>query len=253
MKALECVKYWLLFQFMASAPLAMIAVFGYGWDRYSTAFLNSYGFSTAMVALYLYPFLWPASFKQFPFLQRLELATMNWIIWLSAFTEVTFQIPHNLMVRQFHEHQGEALEWPFFAYGLSDSRWSDYHGGTGLDPYVWFINVNDAALGLVVLVALLYKWHSPKERNLQATIILCIAVLFRDATLFRETVEYLCDMHVKGYPFTISDPRYHRHGIICLWLVNIVWLIAPVLSPIWTYFQITAAVEAHESLSSKKK
>jgi hypothetical protein len=235
MKTIDVVRYGLLLQFMGSAPIAMIAVFGMGCDRTLSAVVNSYAFSSAMVALYFYPFLWPSSWKEFTFVNRLDLATTNWLIWLSVFTELTFQIPHNLMVRLFHEYKDSAFEWPFYAYGLSDSRWSEYNHGSGLDPYVWFINFNDASLGVVVLAALIFRSLRP---GLNSTVMLSIVVLFRDATLFRETVEYMWDMHRKDYPFTIADNSYRIHGIFCLWLVNIIWIVAPVLSTIWAYHQI---------------
>ena len=36
---------------------------------------------------------------------------------LTCFTEIVFQIPHNLLVRQLHEWKGTILEYPFYVYG----------------------------------------------------------------------------------------------------------------------------------------
>ena len=96
--------------------------------------------------------------------------------------------------------RGTLAEWPFYAYSLSDGRWSEYTaaqgGGFGLDPAVDLINWNDAGLGLVVLVALAAELAQgaavhegsagPAVGRSVATVLL---VLFRDATLWRETVE----------------------------------------------------------------
>eukprot|EP00613_Pedinella_sp_CCMP2098_P003427 CAMPEP_0171638712 /NCGR_PEP_ID=MMETSP0990-20121206/29173_1 /TAXON_ID=483369 /ORGANISM="non described non described, Strain CCMP2098" /LENGTH=229 /DNA_ID=CAMNT_0012212095 /DNA_START=73 /DNA_END=763 /DNA_ORIENTATION=+ len=83
--------------------------------------------------------------------------------------ELVFQIPHNVFVSALEARKGSLVEWPFYSYGLSDSRWSSYsialknEGGSavgsnssqkaGLDPAVWLINANDASLGFLVLYA----------------------------------------------------------------------------------------------------
>ena len=110
--------------FLLSTPISCIAVFLNGGDRAWWALFNSYGFSAGMIGLYLAPILRPSSFRD-----RLEASTMHWLVWLSCFTELAFQIPHNLFVRALHDRRGSLLEWPFYAYGLSDARWSNYHGG----------------------------------------------------------------------------------------------------------------------------
>lgn len=261
MKTKGFVKHFLLFQFIASAPLAMLAVYKFEWERYRTAVLNSYAFSSAMVLLYLYPFLWPVSLSKYALAERIEEATMNWILWLSVFTELTFQIPHNLCVGYFHQHLGRPLEWPFFAYGLSDSRWSKYNNGEGLDAYVWAINVNDALFGYIVFLCWMFKRRidgnvtASRTQRIGAQVIFCLAVVFRDATIFRETVEYLWDMHRTNYPYSLPptythSPQYplddslrlslRPHAIVCLWLVNVIWLIAPLVSVWWAYKHIMA-------------
>ena len=239
--------------FLLSAPVAIYCVFVQGFDRELCAIINSYTFSSAMVALYIYPFIFPIFSKKTSFFNRLNKATMNWIIWLSVFTEVTFQIPHNLLVQQLHELKGSSFEWPFYAYGFSDSRWNNYNGGVGLDASVWLINVNDAALGFLVLLALLNYWKSMKSSvaSPSASIIFVLTVVFRDATLWRETVEYLWDLHRKSYPFCTFIPQYRQHAIICLWLVNIIWLIAPMMSLIWGYLLISRLI--HREQNGKKE
>lgn len=239
---MEYLQYIFLALFLLSAPVAMYCVFVLEKDRYATAIANSYGFSSGMVALYFYPFLWPISYNKLNFSCRLHTATMNWIIWLSVFTELVFQIPHNLIVKTLYENRGTLIEWPFYAYGLMDSRWSNYHEGEGLDQDVWLINLNDACLGIMVLLGLLYYYRQKKASTSRsspsATIMLVLIVVFRDATLWRETVEYMWDHHRKGYPFTTTDPLYRQHAINTLWLVNIIWLVAPVLSLVWGYNMI---------------
>lgn len=161
---------------------------------------------------------------------------MNWIVWLSVFTEIVFQIPHNLLVRQLQEHKGTAFEWPFYTYGLSDSRWNDYHGGDGLAPEVWLINLNDGCLGLLVAVFFMaFRQYESEDGKMKAKVLLCLAVLFRDATLWRETVEYFWDHHRKHYPYTTTDAAFRCHAIACLWLVNLIWLVAPFVTIFWTY------------------
>ena len=60
---------------------------------------------------------------------------------------------------------------------------------------------------------------------------------------FLETVEYFYDHHTKGYPHTTDDPTYRIHAIACLWLVNILWLLAPLVSLVWGYQKIAALIE----------
>jgi hypothetical protein len=240
--------------FFMSTPVAVVAHYVYNIDRAQCAIWNSYGFSTAMIAMYIYPFLIPLS-KEYTLNHRIHKATMNWIIWLSVFTEVVFQIPHNLFVKQLHAAKGTPLEWPFYSYGLSDFRWNNYHDGTGLSPEVWLINWNDAGLGLVVLATLLFYYGSKK--NTQSTIALVLATLFRDATLWRETVEYMWDHHRKDYPLTTQDPEYRPHAVLLLWLVNGIWLVAPIVTVWWAYNQIMGVFDegrvARSSLQKETK
>lgn len=230
----------LLALFLLSTPVAVVFAFYLQYDRVVCAIINSYAFSLAMVGLYLYPLLLPLLDTKVSAERAIDMATMNWIVWLSVFTEIAFQIPHNLMVRQLEQGKGSSFEWPFFTYGLSDSRWNNYHGGSGLDPEVWLININDAGLGILVLVALLYyRTRELSKDKCKAKIAFVLMVVFRDATLWRETVEYLWDHHRYNYPYTTTDVGVRSHAIILLWLVNIVWLIAPCMSVVWAYTQLS--------------
>ena len=269
-----------LFGFLASTPVACTAVYLRGGDRVWWGVWNSCAFSVSYCLLYLCPLCGLGSGGSWPV--RLALAQRHWVVWLSCFTELVFQPAHNLFVRQLHEARGTVLEWPFFAYGLSDGRWSEYRhgsadvganvgadvgahvGGTlqgsdgsgapsyGLAPEVVLINWNDAVLGLLVFVALLRELYQRQQQpappsasvtavataaatatatatapvstataaaakstvigraaasssepyELGSTVSLVLLVVFRDATLWRETVEYMWDHHRLGYPHT---------------------------------------------------
>lgn len=236
--------------FFLSTPAAVIATYWFNVDRIKCAILNSYGFSSAMIAMYLYPFIVPTASPGYDLKNRIHKATMNWIIWLSVFTEVVFQIPHNLFVKNLDVAKGTPLEWPFYSYGLSDSRWSNYHNGTGLSPEVWLINWNDAGLGILVLIALVYYYTH--QKNVKSTVALVLITLFRDATLWRETVEYMWDHHRKSYHLTTQDSVYRHHAILLLWLVNGIWLIAPVVTILWSYYQIMDIANLQLTKDKKK-
>ena len=70
---------------------------------------NSYGFSIPMCLLYFWPLVSPFSSDSFPV--RLHEATLNWVIWLTCFTEIAFQIPHNLAVSTLKSNAGKLIEW----------------------------------------------------------------------------------------------------------------------------------------------
>ena len=132
--------------------------------------------------------------------------------------------------------KGTVFMWPFDTYGkLADSRWSDFD--STLEPEVWLINVNDASLGVLVLILYWIVSNSKGERKRIAHVWFTLCVVFRDATLFRETVEYMWNHHRLNYPHTCHDPNYRMHGIIILWLVNVLWLIAPLLTVYWAFHQ----------------
>eukprot|EP00300_Choanocystis_sp_HF-7_P035083 c48354_g1_i1.p2 GENE.c48354_g1_i1~~c48354_g1_i1.p2 ORF type:complete len:250 (-),score=40.70 c48354_g1_i1:21-770(-) len=231
--------------FLLSTPIAVAAVFLGGQDRHWVAIANSYGFSIGYNLLYAYPLLFPFLTSAKGFKERLHKATMNWIVWLTVFTELSFQIPHNLFVKELHAIKGSVLEWPFFSYGQSDNRWNSYNGGSGLAPEVWLINVNDAALGALVLLALIHQVRSSGWARPSLPLIL--VTLFRDATLFRETVEYMWDHHRKNYPHTTHDPILRPHAIACLWLINIAWLVAPLLTVVWASQHLIARADAQHT------
>ena len=95
-----------------------------------------------------------------------------------------------------------AFKRPFYSYGLSDARWNSYSDGAGIAPEVWLINVNDGGLGLLVVMAAVYhsKYGGTKDvgtgdaAGAGSLIVLVLVVLFRDATLWRETVEYMVSL-----------------------------------------------------------
>jgi hypothetical protein len=218
--------------FLLSTPISVFAVYALEGDRTWWALFNTYSFSVAYVLLYL----WPLLFERGQFGARLERATASWCVWLSCFTEITFQIPHNLLVDTLHKSQGSILEWPFFAYGHCDARWSTYTdklwsaravpGGVGLPPEVSFINWNDGILGLLVFGLLLASRrtvarNSSASQRESSRLLFVLALLFRDGTLFRENVEYMLkDHHLAGYPLTTGNPTYRVHGIACLWCAS---------------------------------
>ena len=249
--AMDTLKLFFLSVFFLSTPVAVYCVYVLGHDKQQAAIANSYAFSLAMILLYTYPFLWPLPTTSIPLSQRVHKATMNWVIWLSVLTEIVFQIPHNLCTEQLQRVKGTALEWPFYSYGLSDSRWDNYHDGSGLVEEVWLINLNDAVLGFIVALCY-YRYKSCKnDRKVSSSVIFGLVVLFRDATLWRETVEYMWDHHRKGYPYTTRDEVYRLHAIICLWLVNVIWLIAPCVSIIWVYNTITSLIDCGENTKKR--
>ena len=72
-------------------------------------------------------------------------------------------------------------------------------------------------------------------------LLLALVVVWRDATLFRENVEYMVlQHHVAGYPFTTRSATYRPHAIACLWLVNGLWFVAPVVSAVWAWGEVRA-------------
>ena len=78
--------------FLLSTPVAAAAVFGFGADREIWALINSYCFSSGYCLLYVCPLLLEKGGLE----RRLHKAQMHWVIWLTVFTELLFQIPHNL-------------------------------------------------------------------------------------------------------------------------------------------------------------
>ena len=117
--------------FLASTPVTVIAVFWFGGDRRTFGVYNGVAFSTAFLLLFLSPLLSPLvraknHDKHVAFRERLKLSMDNWILWLTCFTQIAIQIPHNIFPKFLWDHRGSVVEWPFYAYGLSDSRWSNY-------------------------------------------------------------------------------------------------------------------------------
>jgi len=87
-------------------------------------------------------------------------------------------------------------------------------------------------LGLLVFAALIQYWRS-KRQDRGTVAFLVISTIFRDATLFRETVEYMYDHHYGGYQHTTTNELYRSHGIAILWLINGLWLVAPIITCVW--------------------
>jgi hypothetical protein len=82
-----------LIVFLISTPVSAFAVFALGSvHREWWAIANTYGFAGAYNLLYIWPLLMGTKSGD-----RIDAATHNWIVWLSCFTQVAFQIPHNLL------------------------------------------------------------------------------------------------------------------------------------------------------------
>ena len=122
---------------------------------------------------------------------------------------------------------------------LSPSSSSRHDGDDrGLPPEVWLINWNDGLLGVVVALLLVQQARRPNSPSWRLLFVL--ALLLRDGTLFRETVEYLfLQHHMAGYPHSTADPQLRPHAIVCLWLVNGLWLVAPLLSFAWAFCRLS--------------
>ena len=91
--------------FLGSTPITAVAVFRFDQDRDWWAIANSYAFSSAYCALYLWPLLAPRGSASVA--ARIHAAQLNWMVWLSCFTEIVFQIPHNLCTRMLAARHGE--------------------------------------------------------------------------------------------------------------------------------------------------
>ena len=184
--------------FLLSSPLCAAIALGYfdvplkllgvslDLTRGELAVINSYAFSAGMILLYALPFFKTraapdaaginrgsasSGVRSILSPSRVHEATMEWIVWLSVFTEIAFQLPHNLFPGALAVRRGSFIEWPFYAYSLSDARWREYTNGSdghdyGLDPDVWLINTNDVGLGLIVMGALLLQGRRDKPSAL---------------------------------------------------------------------------------------
>lgn len=184
--------------------------------------VNGLCFSSAMCMVWLWPLIGPGygSWRN-----RARAATFNWHLWLSGMVVIAFQSLHNWCVPLLAANRGKALNWAFETYALSDDRWIAYQDDGWLPLYVYYINVNDVCLSVLVLASMLLA------RNGRFSAAYTVISVFRDATMFRETVEYLYDQHFLGYPYSTSGPL-RSHAIVVLWLVNICWIISPMLN-VW--------------------
>merc|ERR1712083_356899 len=85
-------------------------------------------------------------------------------------------------------------------------------------------------------LALFVSWISQTRKSEACLILLAV---FRDATLRRETVEYMWDHHRCGYCHSMTNESLRPHAIAVLWSVNIMWLVAPPLTLVWAYQQLS--------------
>ena len=64
---------------------------------------------------------------------------------------------------------------------------------------------------------------------------MALLTLLTDATLLSETVECMSDHHCKAYPRTTTDPALRPQEIALLWIMNVMWLVAPLLTMLWAW------------------
>jgi hypothetical protein len=148
--------------------------------------LNSYLFSSAMTLMWVYPFVWPGCGS---FRNRLRMATQHWHWVLGSVVVAVFQSIHNFAVPVLHANVGTPINWPFEAYSLSDDRWDDYNEGNGIaHDMIWYINCNDVFWATSSLVAMAYARYQLGSWTAFSPLVTVVA-LFRDATVWRETVE----------------------------------------------------------------
>lgn len=254
--------------FLASTPLTMVAVYGFGGDRGRFGVYNGIAFSTAFLLMFLSPLVSPLVRAKTPgkrklvdFRERLKLSIDNWIVWLTCFTQIAIQIPHNIFPKFLWNHRGSIMEWPFYAYGLSDKRWSSYSQDGGdtfrLSEEVALINWNDGLLGVLVFALYIYRkrklMDGERSSYTSSSVALAIAVVFRDATLWRETVEYLSQHYLSSHKFTTFNPEIRTLAIANVYLINGLWLIAPLLSPVWAWHIIDESMHGSAATSKKGK
>jgi hypothetical protein len=218
--------------YLLATPLSAHAVYTFGGHREFWALANSYTVGVAHCVIYFYPLLLPRATSAVGFEARLHRATMHWATFLSTFTALTAQLCHNLFQRQLSG--SDALAWPFFCYALSDSRWNSYP----LTDSVTLINANGAALGLLVGLALAWQRWSTGSCWARPSVASALVIVFRDATLFRGTIEYMLDHHRSGYALTVTDPALRPHAIAILWLINVTCCVAPPLTLVWAHVQL---------------
>ena len=58
-----------------------------------------------------------------------------------------------------------------------------------------------------------------------------------------------------SYPHTTTHPSLRPHAIACLWFVNIFWLVAPLLSAVWAFHELTEqpAVSGNSKRQAQKQ
>eukprot|EP01128_Nolandella_sp_AFSM9_P006841 TRINITY_DN3600_c0_g1_i1.p1 TRINITY_DN3600_c0_g1~~TRINITY_DN3600_c0_g1_i1.p1 ORF type:complete len:260 (-),score=36.10 TRINITY_DN3600_c0_g1_i1:175-933(-) len=235
---------------LLSTPLSCYYVYVQGELREDFAVANAYTVALGMLGLYLAPLL--TVFERVSFKKRLHAATLNWAA-ISTSLALLVQLPHILGARFLDSVRGSMWEWPFFVYGTCDSRWSDYRDGYGLVPTVSLINLNSVMFALALIVAYWYK-TSKGYATFRSSVPFILVLVFRDATLFRQTLEYLWLHHRLEYPFTTSEVLYRVDSIIALWGLNLLSLVAPVFTLLWAYQRIsTLIVRERRSLIAQFK
>lgn len=146
--------------------------------------------------------------------------------------------------------------------GYSDSRWNEYNDGNGLSYYVHFFNVVDGGGGIILLLISAYLLYVKtfvnkkyqKNGLINGNVLYILVLLFRDACLWRETIDYMFDQHLNEYPFTLSEPKYLRnHAIIALWSVNLMWLVVPPFTVVWAFQQFTSLLKEKQINVGKKR
>ena len=46
--------------------------------------------------------------------------------------------------------------------------------------------------------------------------------------------------HLAGYPHCTRDAAYRFHAIVCLWLVNGLWFVGPLVTTWWAWTELRA-------------
>ena len=89
--------------FLLSTPAAAYFTYVQGYPKETAAIYNSYAFSLGYLFLWLLPLVAGAGAWK----ERVNRATSHWIIWMSCFTQLSFQIPHNLATPFLYRNKGD--------------------------------------------------------------------------------------------------------------------------------------------------
>ena len=83
-------------------------------------------------------------------------------------------------------------------------------------------NTFEGGSGLILTLMMIYLYFNSKNKN--ARLLFILLVVFRDAGLFRQTVSYLLDQHVAGYPYSIQHELYGKFAVAGLYTINGLWI-----------------------------